>query len=553
MLANVVRKPVAPIFCMVVACLAGTSNAAMDWGAGLKSMAEELGKQAEEERKLQQQKELMEYQHKLELERIRKQQEIEEQRRQQQLQQKRALEEQARRRAEEERHNAISTGTGFFVSPDGYVITNSHVISDKTDYAVRDLKGRFFRAQLVVQDKRRDLALIKVTGRFPSLKVVHSDSVSKGQRVYAVGYPQISIQGNESKVTDGVISSFSGIRNDDDWFQISVPIQGGNSGGPLVTEAGQVVGVVVASVNVSKFHSIAGTLPQNINYAIKSKLLLAFLDESRIRNASTTPGKTKIEDVDRATVLVVAKNGPIDVSYSTSQEQQALERRDQARLATEEANRRKQEEIAERKRQAIEAAAERNRLRESAAEESRRNRSETNSGANQSDGTRQLAKRNAEIERAIPGWEGIRNSDLFTAWLKEKPYDIESKTRSVRAADVIEVLKLFDIEKSSFVDGRKAAKPLTTVPLSQVRPAARAIPTVAAIGRVSKVFPDLGYLLADVDPAFSTVGRKCILRLGERNIPCLIEKISNAKASMTLTDKTPITASMIGATLFPSD
>lgn len=253
--------------------LAGSINWKGALGAGMVGAAEGMERQAERDAYEEQQKRLMEYQYQLERQRV----ELEEKRRQQAIEQQRVAEENSRKAAEEAKRNALSTGTGFFVTGDGYLITNHHVIADKNTFAIRDAKGRYYRAEVVARDHSRDLALLKVDGRFPALKIGNSEAVTKGQKVLAVGYPQVSVQGNESKVTDGIINSLSGIRNDDDWFQISVPIQAGNSGGPLVSEAGTVYGVVVATLNAQKMLASTGNLPQNVNYAIKSKLVLDFL------------------------------------------------------------------------------------------------------------------------------------------------------------------------------------------------------------------------------------------------------------------------------------
>jgi hypothetical protein len=311
---------------------------------------------AEEERiKLERERLELDRQHQLFLQR-----QMQEQAEARRVQEQRLLQEQAerQRRVEEENRqriaaeakkkaeeveasrNAISTGTGFFISPNGFLVTNRHVVEGSSYYAVRDQKGNFYRAEVLVQDGYRDLAILRVYGTFPALKIVRADTMSKGQRVMAVGYPQVAIQGSESKVTDGVISSFSGINNDPNWFQISTPIQGGNSGGPLVTEAGQVVGVVVATANAMKYFKNTGNMPQNVNYAIKSNLLLGFLTEHNIPNVGTPLGKTPIDGVDRATVLVIAKNSPIDVNFTVSPEQRAEQEREKARLAAEEAKRR---------------------------------------------------------------------------------------------------------------------------------------------------------------------------------------------------------------------
>jgi hypothetical protein len=229
---------------------------------------------------------------------------------------------------------AISTGTGFFVSNDGYLVTNNHVVEDKDNHAIRDVQGRFYRANVVASDPKRDLALlrVRVTGKFATLPVADSRLVRKGQRVMTVGYPNISIQGNESKVTDGIISSFSGSRNDDEWFQISVPVQGGNSGGPLVTESGTVVGVVVATANAEKYYSSSGNLPQNVNYAIKSNVLNDFLAENGLSaTAKKDSRKRTITEVDRATVLVIAGTDLNGLPYQSLRTPAAL---DQSRADT---------------------------------------------------------------------------------------------------------------------------------------------------------------------------------------------------------------------------
>ncbi len=405
---------------------------AANWGAALGGAADAMQEVAREGMRLEMEKRAIEHRMKLEEESRQRQRQYDERRRQEALQKRQEedarQQELARKKAEEEKRLAVHTGTGFFVAPSGYLVTNNHVIDDTTDYAVRDFKGRFYRTHLIARDPVRDLALLKVAGNFPSLRIAHSDTVSKGQRVYAVGYPQIAIQGNESKVTDGIISSFSGIRNDDDWFQISVPIQGGNSGGPLVTESGSVVGVVVASVNVSKFYAKAGTLPQNVNYAIKSKLVLDFLKAHGVKNTPSLAAKSSIEAVDSATAMVIAKNGPIDVAYTVSPEQTALLERERKQQTEEDARRRKAEEAAEKREQAriaADAAAEKRRL---AA----------------------ISQRDMVVKKAFPDWGETRQSDTFLAWLNEQTDKSSEMLESMNPADVMRVMRRYKAERGKF-------------------------------------------------------------------------------------------------------
>jgi TPR repeat protein/S1-C subfamily serine protease len=287
--------------------------------AGLAAAAEAIAREAEKQAELERQKELIRYQFELEQQRVRQQQELFERRQREAAevdrQRKLAAEEASKKKADEDRRTASSTGTGFFITTSGFLVTNAHVIADYENIEIRDQTGQTYRASVIATDKKRDLALLKVVGSFAALHIDQLGKPVKGQRVLTIGYPQISIQGSESKVTDGVISSLSGIRNNDDWFQISVPIQGGNSGGPLINENGLVIGVVVATVNAQRFLSTTGNLPQNINYAIKSRVLLSFLEEQQIRLSPAAKKKQTIESVDLATVLVIAKNAtPLGVA-----------------------------------------------------------------------------------------------------------------------------------------------------------------------------------------------------------------------------------------------
>ena len=92
-----------------------------------------------------------------------------------------------------------------------------------------------------------------------------------------MGFPLVTIQGGEPKISNGIVNSITGVGNDVRFFQISVPIQSGNSGGPLVTREGNVIGVVTAKLDAIKVLARTGDLPQNVNYAIKSNYLLDLL------------------------------------------------------------------------------------------------------------------------------------------------------------------------------------------------------------------------------------------------------------------------------------
>ena len=96
--------------------------------------------------------------------------------------------------------------------------------------------------------------------------------------VATVGSPNLGLQGFAPKLAKGEIASLSGASDDARYFQISVPVQPGNSGGALVDEHGNVVGIVSAKLSARVALAESGALPENVNYAVKSSFLLSFLE-----------------------------------------------------------------------------------------------------------------------------------------------------------------------------------------------------------------------------------------------------------------------------------
>ena len=127
-------------------------------------------------------------------------------------------------------------------------------------------------------DAANDLALLKAAGKFASVPIAASRTVKLGGTVATVGFPNIGMQGFSPKLAKGEIASLSGAADDPRYFQISVPVQPGNSGGAVVEAHGNVVGSVAAKLDASVALAASGALPENVNYAVKSSLLLSFLE-----------------------------------------------------------------------------------------------------------------------------------------------------------------------------------------------------------------------------------------------------------------------------------
>jgi uncharacterized protein len=169
------------------------------------------------------------------------------------------------------------SGSGFFITENGYLITNEHVAARDATVRIR-IGDQELPARVVKTDHLNDLALLKAEGKFSPLAVVSSRDVKLGATVATIGFPNLLLQGVSPKLAKGVIASLAGIQDSPREFQTSVPIQPGNSGGPLVDERGNVVGVIVAQLSKRATLAATGTSAENVNYAIKSSLLLSFLE-----------------------------------------------------------------------------------------------------------------------------------------------------------------------------------------------------------------------------------------------------------------------------------
>jgi hypothetical protein len=130
-------------------------------------------------------------------------------------------------------------------------------------------------AERVASDPKNDLALLRVKRSFAEAATFRSGvPLQAGESVTVVGYPLASILGSEPNVAFGYVSATSGLRGDAASFQISAPIHKGNSGGPILDQAGNVTGIVNAKLDAAAVHKRTGDLPQNISFGIKGEVAL---------------------------------------------------------------------------------------------------------------------------------------------------------------------------------------------------------------------------------------------------------------------------------------
>ena len=185
-----------------------------------------------------------------------------------------------------------SSGTGFFIDKKGYLATNFHVIKEaKTIEIVYN--GKPFKAKVEVSDEQNDLAILKIDDNsFVPLTTLNynfkTESSEVGTSVFALGFPMTQIMGEEIKFTDGKINAKSGYKGEISTYQISVPIQPGNSGGPLFDNDGNLVGITSSGLDKS--------LTDNVNYAIKTKYLNLLIEEinDKIELPKTVLSKTTL-------------------------------------------------------------------------------------------------------------------------------------------------------------------------------------------------------------------------------------------------------------------
>lgn len=174
------------------------------------------------------------------------------------------------------------TGTGFAITPDGFILTNEHVAGNCRTIHVHQ-NGRKFRANLIGKDPNADLALLQSDLRFATPIDLSVDPVPPlGADLTVMGYPLSGLVSGSLTVTTGVVSARTGLNNDASRFQLSAPINPGNSGGPVIDRKGRVIGIVVSKLNVIAAAAYTGDVAQAVNFGVKSSVARIFVGSQGI-------------------------------------------------------------------------------------------------------------------------------------------------------------------------------------------------------------------------------------------------------------------------------
>ena len=205
------------------------------------------------------------------------------------------------------------SGTGFALN-NGYIATNYHVVENAKSIKVQGIKGNFnieYNAIVISTDKFNDLAIIKINdSRFNGFGAipyrVKTSTSEVGEDVFVLGYPLTTTMGDEIKLTTGVISSKTGFQGDVSLYQISAPIQPGNSGGPLFDGNGNLIGIVNAK------HRGA----ENVSYAIKASYLNNLVESAS--SISLLPTNNSVSGMSLSNKVKSLKNFVFMITCSSS-------------------------------------------------------------------------------------------------------------------------------------------------------------------------------------------------------------------------------------------
>lgn len=182
--------------------------------------------------------------------------------------------------------------TGFLIDGKGYIITNAHVVNRMKNIYVENNKGEYFTAVSVYTDANADLAVLKINdSAFRTITnlpySIKRSNADLGEQIFTLGYPR-----NEIVYGEGYLSAKSGNEGDSTAYQVSVSVNPGNSGGPLLNKNGEIIGIITSKNSTA----------DGVVFAAKSKNIFKLLDSLKKEGDTTTiklPNNTGLKGLDR--------------------------------------------------------------------------------------------------------------------------------------------------------------------------------------------------------------------------------------------------------------
>ncbi len=186
-----------------------------------------------------------------------------------------------KKHSSEEQYFPVTSGSGFIVSKNGYIITNNHVVEGCNSVKIIQ-DSTYIQSQVIQRDTLNDLALLKFDNKKKSFLTISNSNPELMEDIFVAGFPFGSDLSSTIKITKGIVSSLSGTGNNFSNMQIDAAIQTGNSGGPIFNQKGNVLGVAVAKVSAKYILEKFNTIPENVNFGIKSSVVRNFLESNGV-------------------------------------------------------------------------------------------------------------------------------------------------------------------------------------------------------------------------------------------------------------------------------
>jgi len=202
---------------------------------------------------------------------------------------------------------AIS-GTGFYVTRDGHLMTNAHVVAGCKAIRARGADGDTIDARVLATAASDDLAVLKVDRKPAQVATFRIGApLRQGEGIIVYGFPLTGLLASSGNLTAGNLTALAGPRDDARLMQISAPVQPGSSGGPVLDRASNIVGVVVGKLDALLVASVLKDIPQNVNFAIKGSVAINLLEARGVAYVTATPASemTDAAIADRARAFTV--------------------------------------------------------------------------------------------------------------------------------------------------------------------------------------------------------------------------------------------------------
>tara|TARA_Y200000002_G_C22598641_1_gene628503 strand:- start:148 stop:1017 length:870 start_codon:yes stop_codon:yes gene_type:complete len=177
--------------------------------------------------------------------------------------------------------SVAGSGSGFLINNNGLVLTNHHVVGSSKQVKIRT-SNKTYNGKVIAKDAVNDLAIIKINLKGNKFLQISKEDPSRLDNIITAGFPYGDTFSDHVKSTTGTVNALVGPGNNSSQMQISAPIQPGNSGGPVIdTETGSFVGVAVSKLDAKKFMEQYDSIPENVNFAIKSSTIKRFLKSNK--------------------------------------------------------------------------------------------------------------------------------------------------------------------------------------------------------------------------------------------------------------------------------